>query len=114
MAIEPPEEFKRILKLQPNEILKLEKGAYGLIDAPYQWFCALLQALLELNFAQSSFDPCLFILVNPQSGSPEGVLRMHVDDGIGGGSLRFLNTIAELERRLFLGQGKVGHSPSRG
>lgn len=78
LAIEPPEEFKRITQLRPNESLKLEKGAYGLIDAPYQRFCAL----------------------------------MHVDDGIGGGSPRFLNVVAELEKRFPLSQRKVGRSPS--
>ena len=85
LGVEPVPELIKALKLQPNEVCKLEKGAYGLIDAPYMWYKAILEQLLELGFQQSPFDPCVFILRDPKTRIPDGILGLHVDDGLCGG-----------------------------
>ena len=66
LAIEPVAEIVQMMKLSSQEICKLEKGAYGLVDAPYMWFQAILEELLHLGFEQSPFDPCLFTLETPK------------------------------------------------
>ena len=81
LAIEPVPEIIKMMGLSPQEICKLEKGAYGLVDAPFMWFQAILEELLGLGFQQSPFDPCLFILRDLKSGQPDGILGLHVDDG---------------------------------
>lgn len=89
------------MNLKPQEICRLNKGAYGLIDAPYLWYCALGNELLRLGFEACPFDPCCFVLRTPATDSQdsklEGILGIHVDDGIGGGSPVFEKAIQQLE-----------------
>ena len=92
LAIEPVNELIQALQLKTNEVCKLEKGAYGLVDAPFLWYIAISEELLKLGFVQSPFDPCLHVLKHPKTGQLEGVLGLHVDDGIcGGGSISWRN-----------------------
>lgn len=100
-------ELVEALKLATNEVCKLEKGAYGLIDAPYQWFQAISEALINLGFTQSPFDPCQFILRHHKTGSLEGILGLHVDDGICGGSEYFAQKIDLLEKKYPFGSKKI-------
>lgn len=107
LGIEPVPELIQAMQLQTNEICKLEKGAYGLIDAPFLWYTAILEELLRLGFDQSPFDPCVFILRDPVSQVPEGILGLHVDDGLCGGNQRFDKVIASLESKYPFGSKKV-------
>ena len=107
LGIEPVPEMIQALQLQTNEICKLEKGAYGLVDAPFLWYTAILEELLRLGFEQSPFDPCVFVLRDPQSKVPEGILGLHVDDGLCGGNSRFDKVIATLEAKYPFGSKKV-------
>ena len=85
------------MNLDSQQICNLNKGAYGLIDAPYLWYCALVTELLRLGFEACPFDPCRFVPRTPANESHEsrleGILGIHVDDGIGGGSPCFEEAI---------------------
>lgn len=83
------------------------KSAYGLIDAPYRWFQTLKKELLSLGFETSPFDPCVFALRDEITGRPEGILGIHVDDGLCGGNHRFLQKIKALEQKYPFGSHKV-------
>ena len=83
---------------RPDEICRLAKSAYGLIDAPFLWFQALKDHLLLLGFEQSPFCPCTFILRCQKTQKPEGIIGVHVDDGLCGGNYRFLAKLQELEK----------------
>ena len=111
IAVDPVPELRRALQLKPQEICKLNKGAYGLIDAPYLWYCALVTELTKLGFETSPFDPCCFVLRSPskgdQPGQLEGILGIHVDDGIGGGSEYFEEKIQQLEKKFAFGSHKI-------
>ena len=108
LAIQPVPELSKALHLKGHEICKLTKSAYGLVDAPYLWYQALRKKLLELSFEESPFDPCVYILRNPTTGEPEGILGTHVDDGLGGGSKRFEDKIRELEATFPFGSRRTG------
>ena len=108
LAIEPVPELSQAMQLKRTEICKLTKSAYGLVDAPFLWYQALKKRLIELSFEESPFDPCVFILRNPQSGEPEGILGTHVDDGLGGGNSRFEAKIRELESTFPFGSRRTG------
>ena len=108
LAIEPVAEIINMMNLKPQEICKLEKGAYGLVDAPYMWFQAILEELLGLGFEQSPFDPCLFVLRNPETLLPDGVLGLHVDDGLCAGNERFSHKIDMLEKKYPFGTKRMG------
>ena len=53
IGIEPVPELVEALKLCPDEICRLTKSAYGLIDAPYLWYQTLKEELLNLGFEVS-------------------------------------------------------------
>ena len=58
MGLDPVPELRRAMGMQPHEIGKLNKSAYGLIDAPYLWYCALVSELTSLGMEVSPFCPC--------------------------------------------------------
>ena len=62
MGLEPTKELRHALKLKENEIVKLNKSAYGLVDAPYLWYCTLIDELVSLGMEVSPFDPCACVL----------------------------------------------------
>ena len=107
LAVEPVSELVEALQLATNQVCKLEKGAYGLIDAPFQWYQAISEELIRLGFTQSPFDPCMFVLYNHDTGALEGVLGLHVDDGICGGSRYFSQKIDLLEAKYPFGSKKL-------
>ena len=107
LAVEPVPELIEALQLATNEVCKLEKGAYGLIDAPYLWYMAISEELRNLGFSQSPFDPCQFILRHETTGALEGVIGLHVDDGICGGSQYFEKKLAILEKKYPFGSKKM-------
>jgi len=112
IAVDPVPELRKALSMKPQEICRLNKSAYGLIDAPYLWYCALVSELLRLGFETSPFDPCCFVLRSPpsstgQPGKLEGILGVHVDDGIGGGSEVFKAKIQELEKTFAFVSHKI-------
>ena len=107
LGIEPTIELIQALQMRTDEVCKLEKGVYGLIDAPYMWYKAILEELTRLGFTQSPFDPCVFILREESTGKPEGILGLHVDDGLCGGNQRFQKVIDDLEKRYPFGSKRI-------
>ena len=109
LAIEPVPEIIQMMKLSPQEICKLEKGAYGLVDAPFMWYQAILEELVTLGFEQSPFDPCLFVLRNRETLMPDGILGLHVDDGLCAGNQQFLHKLELLEKKYPFGSKRVNN-----
>ena len=106
IGLEPVPELAEALKMSPQEVCKLTKGAYGLIDAPFLWYTALKDELVHLGFEICPMDPCVFVLRN-ENHQPDGILGVHVDDGICGGNERFQQKIDELEKKYPFGSKKV-------
>ena len=105
IGLEPCVELAKEMAFKPNEICRLVKSAYGLIEAPYLWYKALSEALLKLGFEAAPFDPCLFILRNLK---PHGILGIHVDDGLCGGDEIFREKIILLQKQYPFGSQKMG------
>ena len=107
MAVEPVPEIRKAMQMAPDEVGQLNKGAYGLIDAPYLWYKALVGELTRLGLETSPFDPCVFILRGtkgtPQEGQLLGVVGIHVDDGIYGGTPEFQRVMDKLEQKYAFG-----------
>eukprot|EP00435_Cladocopium_sp_Y103_P034072 s2488_g8.t1 len=106
MGIEPVPELAQALQLTPEEVCKLDKSAYGLVDAPFLWFKTLSEELMALGMQPSPFDPCLFLLRDPKTNELAGALGVHVDDGIHGGNQFFHDQIAKLEKKYPFGSKK--------
>ena len=73
MGLEPVPELAKAMQLQPNEVCKLDKSAYGPIDAPYLWFQTLCDELIQLGTEPSPFDPCVYLLRHPANGRLSGI-----------------------------------------
>ena len=106
IGLEPVPELAKALNMSPHELCKLNKSAYGLVDAPYLWYKALLTELEKLGFIQSPFDPCVFVLKRPNSNKISGVLGVHVDDGLCGGDEFFSQQIHRLSQKYPFGAQK--------
>ena len=106
IGLEPVPELVKAMGLQQNEVCRLEKSAYGLIDAPYLWYKELDKTLRELSFRPSPFDPCVYLLYKPGASRPSGILGMHVDDGLCGGDQFFEEQISKLESKFPFGAKK--------
>jgi transposase InsO family protein len=111
IIIDPVPELRRAMSMTQHELARLNKGAYGLVDAPFLWYCTLVEELTKLNFEPSPMDPCLFVLRHPsdgqQPGRLAGVVGIHVDDGIGGGDTYFNEQIQKLEKKFPFGSHKT-------
>ena len=105
LGLEPPAEMRTQMKLKPGEIVRLLKGAYGRVDAPFLWFQELKQSLEQLGFEPSPFDPCIFILRDQQQQA-EGLIGIHVDDGLCCGSPKFHQKLSQLEAKYPFGSKK--------
>ena len=85
--------------LHPEQIVKLTKGVFGLVDSPHAWWAKLRGSMLDLRvelgngrvarFTQCPLDPCIFQLreiTNPEDdhdedlGPPLCYVAVHVDD----------------------------------
>ena len=107
LGMEPPEEMRQKLKLRQDEVVQLLKGAYGRVDAPYLWFVELKKTLEELGFQASPFDPCLFHLSDPKTQETQGLIGVHVDDGLCCGNETFQNKLKQLEAKFPFGSRKM-------
>ena len=90
------------MKLKSSEVCELLKSAYGLVNAPYLWFVELKESLTQLGMVQSPLDPCLFVLPST-NGSIDGVIGMHVDDGLCAGGPAFQKLLSRLESKFPFG-----------
>jgi hypothetical protein len=95
IGLEPVPELAKRMQLQPEQICQLTKSAYGLIDAPFLWYQALRDELVRLEFETPPFCPCTFILWDPVIKKPDGIIGVHVDDGLCGGNQPFLSKLQE-------------------
>ena len=85
MGLEPTDEFRKQFNMRPDQILRLVKGAYGLVDAPFLLYQALRRELLSLGLEEAPWDPTVFVMRDSTTRRPKGVIGMHVDDGLCGG-----------------------------
>eukprot|EP00439_Symbiodinium_sp_Y106_P004950 s1915_g1.t1 len=75
--------------LHPDQLLKVNKGIFGLPDSPRKWWKRLKRDMLKIrvqfkgqsfHFVQCPLDPCLFQLVSEESCVPVAYVGVHVDD----------------------------------
>ena len=104
LAMEPPPELRRTLRMSDNEVCQLLGNAYGRVDAPLLFYKELSRQLLELGFQRHPLEPCVFMLCTGQR--LHGLLGMHVDDGIYGGDEFFEHKLSLLQKKLPFGSHK--------
>ena len=83
----------------PNQICKLEKSLYGLKQASSKWYSKLSNALISLNYMQSTTDYCLF---TKAEGSSFTAILVYVDDLVlAGNNLEEIQHVKQFFDRQF-------------
>ena len=104
LAMDPPKELRRALNLQDNEVCQLLGNAYGRVDAPLLFYKELSRQLLSLGFVRHPLEPCVFMLYS--GATLNGILGVHVDDGVCGGDAKFNDKVQSLQAKLPFGSRK--------
>ena len=62
----------------------MRKAAYGLVQAPLQWFYTINNFLGNLGYKQLQTEPCCWVWVDTE-GQVRSIVHSHVDDLMFGG-----------------------------
>ena len=81
LLAKPLPELAAALGLGPTDAVELTGSAYGLAQAPREWYLDTQQTLLRLGARQCKTDPCVW-RVYDEAGKICGVIGSHVDDFI--------------------------------
>ncbi len=106
-CIPPP-----MMGFEPDDILKLRKCVYGLIDAPLQWWATVDDWMAQHGLERSQFDPSVFILKNDTNGI-EGVVGVAVDDTLWGGTSKMKTKMDEFAKRFSIKEWESALGTSR-
>lgn len=83
---QPLPEICEALKLPSGSVTRLTRAAYGLVEAPLEWYLTVNAFLEELGFLRQQSDPCVWSLF-AEDQSVIGWVCGHVDDFLFAGSL---------------------------
>ena len=109
LAMEPPEELRIAMKMSKDEVCLLEGNAYGRVDAPILFYKEFRKQLEQIGFEAHPLDECLFLLRNSRNRDQlDGILGIHVDDGIGGGNEHYEAALERLQQVLPFGSREFG------
>ena len=90
----------RIPGVSDNAAILILGDIYGLNDAPQRWWKKFDAVMSSIGFSRSTSDVCDYI-PRGTAGNLEGILCIHVDDTLGGGSgSLFFKALSKL-RHLF-------------
>ena len=89
--------------------MRLKKSAYGLADAPVEWYGEAKKQASAKQVANPSLDQCCFLMtfVTNQKVELCGILILHVDDMLLSGDKKnstFVNALEELKKNFNFGK----------
>ena len=74
----PCPEILQAMGLSEEEVVKVKRGCYGLVDAPHEWYMSVSEYFQTLGLQKSWSDPCCWML--KINGVLRGLIAGHVDD----------------------------------
>ena len=92
--INPPPEAA-----EHGKIWRLNRSLYGLCDAPRNWYKRVVKELQNFGGVASKFDKALFLWHN--DSSLMGILALHVDDFVYGGSNAWSTSVMQKLEECF-------------
>ena len=90
--------------LQADELVKMMKKAYGLCDAPKEWFDEVSRRMTEGGWVAMTLEPCVWVLY--EQGQIVAIAFVHVDDFVIG--VREHNPLAEQKFKELQGYWQWG------
>ena len=92
----------------PDAVIEVIGNVYGQNDAPSAWFRTFDEEATKIGWSRSKFDPCLYTL-RDDSNRLCGILGVHVDDSVVGGSgAKFEQAVAALKARFPYRKWRLG------
>ena len=64
--------------LSRDEVVRVKRGCYGLVDAPLEWYRTISAYFEEIGLIKSWTDPCCWLW--KPNGAIKGMIAGHVDD----------------------------------
>eukprot|EP00435_Cladocopium_sp_Y103_P009129 s4017_g2.t1 len=83
----------------PEQLYEVIHPIYGFNDSPQSWFVTFKETAIKMTWQQSRLDPCVFFL--RQQSKLIGVMGVHVDDVLIGGSGRYFEEVLHKLRSTF-------------
>ena len=65
LYVTPVPELAAALGITPGEAARLRKAAYGLVEAPIEWYLSICKTLEEYGWRRLYSDPCCWVLLEP-------------------------------------------------
>lgn len=96
VILQPPPDF-----VDDGVVWELKKPVYGLVSAPKAWYDKLCDVVQNCGFDANVSDEGVFRLFD--RGDVIGVLALHVDDTLGGGTPEFHRTMDQVSSELLVG-----------
>ena len=92
--IKPPKEADSQGIWRPN------KCVYGLNEASRYWYNQVRDKFLNMGLTKSKYDDAMFFYKPNKNGQCEGIIVIHVDDFLNGGSSHFEKVTNEVYRKF--------------
>ena len=105
MWVIPTDEICKALGVAPGTATRLQRAAYGLVEAPLWWYKSVSGFLQSLGYTRLRSEPCLWIYHDDQ-GKPRSIISGHVDDFLFGGSSEdpmHLSLMAKIQKKFSWG-----------
>lgn len=97
VIIAPPDDFG----IPEGTVWRIKKPIYGLVSAPKAWYDALFEVCEEEGLDSQVSDEGVMRL--KKDGEIVGILAIHVDDAIGGGTSELNRVMSKVGERLQIG-----------
>ena len=95
--VKPPKEAKT------KNISKLNKCVYGLNEAFRFWYKRVCEEFTKIGLTKSDYDDALFYYKPNKKEPCEGIIVIHVDDFLYGGSKQYEKKIEEIHQEFVVG-----------
>ena len=96
---EPPDDVKEYLGMSPQQLFRVRKAVYGLLNAPRRWMDKLAKELENTGWVRSKLEPCVWRLYD--SGTLCGLIGVHVDDIVCSGAGTIYDEKVQMLRKIF-------------
>jgi Reverse transcriptase (RNA-dependent DNA polymerase) len=93
-------------------VWRLKKPIYGIVSAPKSWFDRLIEVCRAAGLTTDTTDEGLLIVTSGEK--VVGVLALHVDDAIGGGTEEFHGVMAKIGETLAVGSHETSNFRYKG
>ena len=80
--VEPVRELREAMDLREDEVVLMLKKAYGLCDAPKEWYDEVARRMTESGWVAMKLEPCVWTLYD--KGRLVAIAFVHVDDFVVG------------------------------